>query len=231
MVKLGKRSAALVALVASSAGPLHASGTMLLCPDRDIAVTSTSPESAVLACNYAMQAKTRIVACGLDQNRPIQIFIEDRIAHDFADCLATYDCSDDVIRVTDPVSLSDRLEEENPYRVLPVNGLFQALISHEMAHALLEQSSSGTDLAFVDHEYVAAAMELDSLDQEWREALIDAAPVSLPPKAELISAMIYEIDPRKFATNAWRYFNAETDGCERIRRIADGDFSFSKQPR
>lgn len=230
MTKLGKRSAAFVALVASSASPLPASGTMLLCPDRDIAVTSTSPESAALACNFAMQAKKRIVACGLDQSRPIQVFIEDWIEHDFADCLATYNCSDDVIRVTDPVSLSDRLEEEDSYRVLPVTVLFQALISHEMAHALLEQSSPGTDLAFVDHEYVAAAMELDILDQEWREALIDAAPVSLPPKAELISALIYAIDPRKFATNAWRFFNADPDGCERIRRIAAGDFSFSRQP-
>ena len=70
-------------------------------------------------------------------------------------------------------------------------------------------------------------MELEILDPIWREALIRAAPVSLPPKESLIAALIYNFDPRKFATNAWQYFNAEPDGCIRIQNISTGGFSFS----
>jgi hypothetical protein len=208
-----------------------ASSDLLICDGGKLLVHSTSPEDAELACMLAMKAKERIVKCGLKQSRPINIFVTQEIEHTIGECLATYDCSNDILRVIDPALISGSLEAEDPYAVLPTEILFQAVISHEMAHALLEQSSTGVDLAFVDHEYVAAAMELDILEPQWRQALIDAAPVSLPPKEGLISALIYGFEPRKFATNAWQYFDSEPDGCERIRRIATGDFTFSDQLR
>ena len=210
---------------------MSASAELFLCQDDQLSVLSPTPEFSELACHFAVEAKTRLLECGLHQSKPIEIVLIEKIEHDIADCLATYDCLDEIIRVTHPESIAGALVEGSPYSVLPTRIVFQALISHEMAHAFLDQSSRGTDLAFVDHEYVAAAMELDIIDPKWRQALIDAAPVRLPPKIDLISELIYGFEPRKFATNAWQYFNAEVDGCERIRQIADGDFSFSSQPR
>lgn len=218
----------LVTLLMLTESPLAAESAVRICADNQISVIADSGDTAGLACSLAIEAKTRLAECGLTQTAPIQIRLLDSRQLDIAHCLATFNCTSNVIEITDPRFIEASLGEDNPYRVLPVDVIFQALISHELAHALLEQTSEGVDVPFVDHEYVAAAMELNILDPKWRTALIRAAPVSLPPKISLISELIYGFDPRKFATNAWQYFNTEPDGCERIRAIAIGNFSFAK---
>jgi hypothetical protein len=222
---------AMVFIVGASPESLAAAFEVFVCADGQVSVVSASPEFAALACDFGLRAKQRLVECGLSQSNPVQIQLVDKIEHEIANCLATYNCSTDTIRVTDPASIPGALGVDNPYRMLPTEVVFQALITHEVAHALLEQSSADLDIAFVDHEYVAAAMELDVIAPEWREALIAAAPVSLPPKLGLISSLIYGFEPRKFATNAWQFFNAEPDGCKRIRQIANGEFTFTTEPR
>ncbi len=146
-------------LLTSTPTSIAAASEHFTCADPQLSVTSGSPELASLACEFATHAKERIVACGLSQSRPIKIVIVDKIDQDLGACLATYDCATDILQIADPVSIAATLKDDNPYSALPEEVVFQALISHEMAHALLEQSSVGTDLAFVDHEYVAAAME------------------------------------------------------------------------
>jgi hypothetical protein len=225
------RNVATAFLFATIPISLAAATEVYVCADDQLSVVAAPSEFAALACDFALRAKRGLVECGLSQSKPIQIYLVDTIEHDVADCLATYNCSNDTIRVTDPASISDALGVDNPYRILPTEVVFQALITHEMAHALLEQSSANIDIAFVDHEYVAAAMELDIIAPEWRNALIAAAPVSLPPKLGLISSLIYGFEPRKFATNAWQFFNAEPDGCKRIREIASGEFTFTTVSR
>ena len=141
------------ALVWFASSPVIAASTPATCADAQLSVVSTSTYAAALTCNFATQAKTRISQCGLLQTEPIQITLVDSINHDGADCLSTYNCSTNAIQVTDPTYIETALGEDNPYKVLPVEIVFQALISHEMAHALLEQSSRGTNLEFVDHEW------------------------------------------------------------------------------
>lgn len=146
-------------------------------------------------------------------------------------CLGTYDRADDVVRVIAPEDLSGATAAEPPYSLFPPDVLLEALIAHELAHAILEQSGEGRELALVDHEYVAGVMEIETLDPQWREVYIAAAPVALPPKVGLISAMIYGFAPRKFAVNAWQFFQSEPDGCDGIRRIAEGSHTFASLPR
>lgn len=221
----------LVAVALASPVVADAQSGAATCADDRLSVVAPTPELASLACDAALQAKTRIVACGLDQRRPIRIELIDHLEHTAAECLADYSCLDDVIRVTDPASLPDALDPASPYTRLPPDIVFRALVAHEMAHALLAQSSEGREIAFVDHEYVAAALEFDTLAPEWRAVLIEAAPVGHEPTTGLISPLIYALEPRAFAANAWAFFDAEEDGCARVRAIARGDFTFSSLPR
>ena len=211
--------------------PRVARAVELICADGFLSVAASTPEAARFACGTAIDGKAEIVACGLEQRRPIRIELVDRLEHPAAECLAAYNCADEVIQVTDPAAIDGLLGPDSPYRRLPVDGVFRAILTHELAHALLSQSAEGRDIAFVDHEYVAAALELESLEPEWRAALIEAAPVALPATTGLISPLIYALAPRSFATNAWEFFHAEPDGCARIREIAGGTFTFSGLPR
>lgn len=221
----------LACVFASWSGSLAASDLLVSCADPSLSVRSASLNDADLACRHAIKAKEQITSCGLRQTTPLRIDLVEHLDHAFGDCLASFDCTGDVISVTAPGAIAGKLSGENAYRALPGEVVFEALIAHEMAHALLEQSSVGTDIAFVDHEYVAAAMELEAIGPVWREELIAVAPVSLPPKTGLISALIYGFDPRKFATNAWQFFDADPEGCDRILRISTGDFTFATLPR
>ena len=226
------RHLARLALSAAIAWAPHlAAGEPVACGDGSFSVVAGAPATAALACRFAAEAKERIEACGLTQARPIRIELVAHFDHGFGACLAAYDCATEVIRVTDPAHVPASVGEEDAYARLPAEVVFKALLAHELAHALLEQSSPGADLAFVDHEYVAAVMELETMAPEWRAVYVAAAPVGLPPKAGLVSAMIYGFDPRKFAVNAWQFFRAEPDGCDRVRQIAAGSFSFGDLPR
>ena len=73
---------------------------------------------------------------------------------------------------------------------------------------------------------VAAALELEYLADDWRNVLLQASPVSLPPKVGLIDIWIYGLAPRKFATNAWQHFQQDDHGCALVREIVEGQFSF-----
>jgi len=201
------------------------------CKDSSISIVAASQGEAQQACSHAEEAKVIIVGCGLTQTTPIRIELVEFLEHGLGACLGSYDCAADVIRVVEPSKIPRSVEMEPPYSLLPVDVVFKALIAHELAHALLEQSSEGTDIEFVDHEFVAAVMELETMAPEWREVYLAAAQVSLPPKVGLISAVIYGFDPRKFAVNAWQFFRTEPDGCERIHKIAAGSFTFANWPR
>lgn len=218
-----------VALFAALASPSAAEPRV--CQDASLSVEAEVPGTAELACRLAIETKSVMEACGLVQTRPVRIELVAEIDHGFGACLGSTDCAAGIVRVIAPGHLAETVELEPPYALLPTEVLFRALIAHELAHALLAQSSDGVALAFADQEYVAAVMELETMAPDWREVYIAAAPVGLPPKLGLISPMIYGFAPRKFAVNAWQFFRAEPDGCKRIQEIAAGTFSFGDLPR
>jgi hypothetical protein len=228
---MGIRPAVAALLGLLIGAPVGAAAGTFPCGDDQLSVVADLPETAALACGLARNARDLIAGCGLPQVRPVRMVLVQRIEHDSAECLGAYDCASEVIRVIEPAAIPAEVEGLVPYDLLPVEVVFQAVIAHELAHALLDQAAGGREIAFVDQEYVAAVMELETMAPEWREVYIAAAPVSLPPKTGLISAMIYGFEPRKFAVNAWQFFRAEPDGCERIRDIAAGTFTFGDQPR
>ena len=195
-----------------------------------MSVVAASVDMADRTCRIASEAKAVITACGLVQSRPVRIELVSALEHASRACLGSYDCDAGLVRVVAPGQLVEAVGGVPPYALLPEDVLFRALLTHELAHALLEQSSPGVALSLADHEYVAAVMELETMAPDWRAVYIAAAPVGLPPRVGLISGVIYGFEPRKFAVNAWRFFRAEPDGCARIRDIAAGRFSFADPP-
>lgn len=135
------------------------------------------------------------------------------------------------IRIVDPASYPDVMVPDAIYLLFPKDVLLRSLLTHEMAHALAFQTSGGREIAVVDHEYTAAAMGLELMAPEWRDVLIEAAPVSLPSNEVLFHIRIYATAPRNFAVNAWRHFSLPQNGCGLIQRIVEGDASFAKSAR
>lgn len=178
-------------------------------------------------CKLASTLRAELEQCQLSQSRLLRIEVVPDLSHPLGNCLSYFDCDYDLIRLTDPAKYSERLDPETAYGLVPPDVTLQALLTHELAHALLSQTAEPRAIDMVDQEYVAAAMELELLDPEWREVFVKAAPVSLPPKVGLIDAFIYGMAPRKFAVNAWQHFSLPENGCDLIGRIARGETTFA----
>ncbi len=182
-------------------------------------------------CSLASSVRDALGTCGLVQSRPVAIEVVDDLRHPMGDCLASYDCDEEVIRLTSPDSFRGALDPDALYARLPEDVLTKALLTHEMAHAFATQAAGERRIDIVDQEYIAAAMELHLMEPRYRAVILDAAPVDAPPSETLIDIWIYGFSPRRFAVNAWRHFQEPENGCALVRRIVAGEASFAKAAR
>lgn len=179
----------------------------------------------------ATEIRGQLESCGMKQSRPLTIEITDGLSHPLANCLAYFDCEYDLVRISDPTNWELLEEQDEVYSSLPADITLRALLTHELAHALMAQTADDREVSLVDQEYVAAAMELELMEEKWREVVLDVAKVGLPPKEGLIDLWIYGFSPRKFGVNAWQHFRLPENGCPLVKAIAEGEVSFSKSVR
>lgn len=213
-----------LAAVALLAFPVAADPAM--CPDPLFSVASGDTALADKICELAVDVGDRLAACGLVRTEPLMIEVVDGLSHPMGECIAYFDCERGSIRLTDPALYASLLDPDVIYAILPPEITLRALLTHELAHAAIDQMAEGRTVPLVDHEYIAAAMELDLMEPKWREAVIAAAPVALPPKPGLVDIFIYYLAPRKFAVNAWQHFSLPENGCGLVRRMVAGEMTF-----
>jgi hypothetical protein len=195
-----------------------------------LTVDTDDADLAGTICEMAAGIVDDLASCGLRQTTPLTIEVVGTFSHPIGECLAYFDCGLDLVRITHPSLYGELLESDVIYARLPPEIALRALLTHELTHALLEHATGEGDIALVDHEYVAAAMELELMEPEWRDVVIASAPVSLPPKPGLIDMMIYGFAPRRFAVNAWQHFSLPENGCDLVQRIAEGEVTFHHPP-
>lgn len=182
-------------------------------------------------CAMAVEIRGNLESCGLKQSRALTIEITGDVSHPLGNCLAYFDCEYDLVHISDPSNWDMLKDQDKAYASLPKDVTLRALLTHELTHALLTQVAGEKEVSIVDHEYVAAAMELELMEETWRDVLLDMAAVELPPKEGLIDIWIYGFAPRKFAVNAWQHFRLPENGCSLVKKIAEGDVSFDKSVR
>ncbi|NNF24372.1 MAG: hypothetical protein HKN63_06150 [Rhodobacteraceae bacterium] len=223
----------LIALISGCALSVPAFGDPLRCDDEMFTVISEDRAITEQLCIMPSQIRDELGACGLLQNHALTIEVTPELSHPMGKCLAYYDCEFELIRITDPATHASLIEDDNdqPYVQMPAEVALRALLTHELAHALATHSSEGRQIGLVDQEYIAASMEMELMDEKWRDVFLGLNPVDLPPKEELIHVWIYGMSPRKFAVNAWQHFQLQENGCELIQRLVEGKQSFSKAVR
>lgn len=219
--------AALASLLVSSTN----ADDLQTCSDRQFSVEAPNDELLETLCHAAPSIRDTLSDCGLTQTRPLTIKVVEELSHKIGNCLAWFDCDHDSIRLTNPTRYPEVIEQDSPYATLPPDVLLENALTHELVHALITQSANGREVSLIDHEYIAAALELELMEPQWRDVLISAAPVSLPPKTGLIDIWIYGLEPRKFATNAWQHFSLPQNGCGLVERIVQGDETLSRSSR
>ena len=194
------------------------------CDDPGFRVDTANAATYDMICDAAMVARDALAICGLTQIEPIDIETLDTPVHNIGQCLAAYNCKTNRIQIIDPLVLDENLPTDDPYATLPGEVVFQSLLTHELAHALVAQNTGDRKIAMVDHEYIANALELAALQPRHRETLLAAAGIEPPISAGAIDIFIYGLAPRRFAAASYLYFEAH--GCKTITGILDGTATF-----
>lgn len=201
----------------------------VVCAEGGFSVAGADAAQAVAICATVDGLRRVLEGCGLPQARPLLVEVVAEVQHPVATCFATFDCHHDLIQVLDPSLYADLIAPAEPYARLPADVVLRALLSHELAHALAAQSAVRV-LSPVDQEYIAAAMELDTMEPRWRRVYLDAVGPDAQPSAGLVDIWIYALAPRAFAANAWHHYALPGNGCDLIRRIVAGETSFARRP-
>jgi hypothetical protein len=224
------RPTATLSILAACALVAPLAAQPVACPAGGFDITGADPALAVSLCHAAEEAAAALEACNLPQRSPLTIEVVDEIAHPFGTCLAAYDCAYSRIRLVLREDYTDLVDPDDPYAAMPRDVLHGTLLTHEITHALVEQNTPGREVPLIDHEYIAAAMELDHLPPEWRGAILDYAGLDAPATGR-INIWIYRIAPRRFAANAWLHFAAPGHGCDLIGELLAGTVTFEDEPR
>jgi hypothetical protein len=216
------------ALALALAGPAAAQVTD--CAEGQVSIGGAPPALAADLCRMSHDALSAMTACALQQSRPIHVDVVDEVPHPFATCLAAFDCDYDRVRIVIRDDYAGLVEPEDPYAQVPPEVLMRALLTHELAHALVFQTAAGREVALTDHEYIAAAMELEQMPPEWRALILDSAGFTAPAEGR-INIWIYRMSPRRFAANAWLHFSQPGNGCALVDDLVGGVRSFETDPR
>lgn len=90
--------------------------------------------------------------------------------------------------------------------------LWESFISHETAHAVAEQNFAVGVARRTASEYIAAVVQLATLPNDLRKAILDHYPAQGFADASEISILSYDFDPAVFAVMAYRHYAALGDG-------------------
>ncbi|MEX5728845.1 hypothetical protein Ga0609869_002198 [Rhodovulum iodosum] len=206
----------LLACGCAVAGALPCSG------DPRITVEAERPAIMAAACDAVARARPRLAACHLDQSRPLVIRVVDETQHLDEACLAYYDCRDDSISVSGPDALSRSLKHDSIWARIAPAALFDSLITHELAHAFLDQTECTGVPCYADHEYIAYALQIDGLSPEDRARVLDGHKVRLPVDPMGLNEFTVLSAPGYFAQAAWLHFSAPDNGCAFVEKLIEG---------
>lgn len=104
--------------------------------------------------------------------------------------------------------------------------LYASIASHEMAHAMIAEARPILDLVPTAHEYIAYAVQIETLPTAIRDTLAVTAKPSVRADLLMFSPFLLYADPEQFAATAWRHFSQPHNGCRFLLDILSGQVHF-----
>lgn len=224
-----RRFIATAAFVTCVLKPGIALAVVLACPGQDITVEAPDIRLADRVCSVAAGSRNLLASCGLQQAEPYSIEISSPLAPEFEECFGVFHYEDNVVQVLDPVALLEATRRTGNFAHLPIDVLFDSLLVHEISHVLAYQSSLGPPRTKAEAEYIAYAMQVESLPAAIRNEFVAAHPVTLPVSLIGLNDIILSFAPEVFAVKAWTHFRTEGNGCEFIGQILKQRVNFPRQ--
>lgn len=190
-----------------------------------IPVTVSAPDLALAeqTCRAAARTLPLMAQCGVVLSHPqdvevMEVFPEPR------DCMGIYHCGANRIEILSPASIERLRRDDSAFHSIPTAIYFDSILAHELAHAAYDGVPCPYPDCLVTSEYVAYAMQVDSLPPPYRT--IFEADVALRDRLSRyeISAIVLLMAPDQFARNVWAHFSQREDGCAYVADMMRADF-------
>lgn len=197
-----------------------------VCPDVDASVETDSPELAARVCAVVEEETESLAQCNLVVPLPLTIEVQPSLEQG---CLGLYHCDTSLIELLDPASFAEAISDQGPFAAIPVEGYYDSIVAHELAHAAYDERNCPLESCLVNQEFIAYAMQVRSLSPEDRALFEAASPINPDEALSYLSEVMHAMAPQRFATTAWWHFARQQDPCGYVGSIVAGDVLLDRE--
>lgn len=203
-------------------GPAAATEAWHRCPGNGWEVTGADTHEHALVCEGVAGAAAVLASCGVGTKATTRIRVVDALPLSCgAPVWGLFDAVTDEITLGNPGTCVAEGPEGSLFRLIEAPLAFAAIAAHEASHALLHAGGLGAD-RHLEHEYIAAVVQMQVLPEAAREAVLAPLRIGTDVGPWQLNPLILALQPDLFAGLAWRHFATEEDGCAYMRALAEG---------
>jgi len=192
------------------------------CPGNGWEVTGADDPEHDLICDGVAGATAFLSSCGVVSTAATRVRVVDTLPVSCGiKAWGHFDAASGEILLGNLATCMADAAEGSLFHLLPAPLAFVSIAAHEATHAMLYALGLGAD-RHLEHEYIAAVVQMQVLPEAAREALL--APLELGASVSLweLNPLLLGLKPELFVGLAWRHFENESNNCAFIRALTEG---------
>jgi len=193
-----------------------------VCEGGLLTVEGADAQTAERVCTATVAAREHLAQCGLPQRRPVTVEIRAEIDGPADHCAGLYECGSARIALIPPDGVASVMPPESIFAPLPPGDYYDSLVVHELVHALMDQAECSDARCDADREYVAYALQIDSLSPANRELVERFREIERPVDPARLNDFLLFMKPDVFAAHAWAHFDEPGNGCAFVADLVAG---------
>ena len=202
------------------------SDAVTTCTGGSIVISGPAEGDRKLACSGARQAVELLGRCGFSHHRPLRLEIAEQINHPFGrPVLGFFDAVEEKVLVRSSQSVAT-IVSNTLFAAVSLREFYASIVAHEVVHGILHQNSERHVLSHTASEYLAYALQVESLPDNARRAFLLSFPNGASANDLLLSDLMLSLDPYLFAARAYEHFSSFKDRCGLMKALLDGEVSF-----
>jgi hypothetical protein len=181
-------------------------------------------------CKPASWAIEQMNHCGFAIKEKLTVEVVEDLRHPFdMPVVGKSDSAEFRVQLATPSQCRQLARKEIALAEVDFHALYESIVVHEVIHAVLWQQldhPQTESISEIAPEYVAYAFQLLSLPETDRRNLLAAFPRAPPRDLGPFNYMALQLNPLRFATNAYRHLMSVDDRCEFLRKVISGEVAF-----
>jgi hypothetical protein len=196
------------------------------CNGTNVHVAAEDRTLSELTCDAARVALERLAEVKLaPAGGPVDILVvsEGEALHHGR--VASFASNRKLITILNPATLADLASPSSAFSRLDADAFYAGLVLHELAHVGLDEAF-GAGPGPIAHEYVAYALQLESLETGERNAFLRGLTDGEAASIEYLNWGILMLSPDVFAAHAWHHFQSQGADADAVEAAMTGQVPF-----